>query len=626
MSILSYVKTSSMLSNTLVEFENAIIQEKQSLIRNELIVAQSLIETTLKNNTNKEAAKAEVIRLLSGLRYLKDKSGYFFAYEEKSDGFYFGFHGTKPQLNDQKTDINQPDIKGYAFRQDLIKNAQEEKYVKYYYKRPNSDLIIPKIASSVYIPELNWVLVTGIYVDNIEKQMNLIKDEINSQINESLLIAFISTAVLIIVTTLMVLPLVKRVIIDPIFEFQTGLKGFFKYLNKTSDSVKPIQLSTQDELGRMAAAVNENIVLVQKNLDEDAKLINTTIDVLGKFQEGDLSQRLNVQVSNPSLVKLQSVLNNMAQNLEENIDNVLVVLEKYTKYDYRPKVNIVGLQKHLLKLAQSVNNLGESTTQMLIHDKKNGLALEKSSASLLSNVDNLNESANEAASSLEETAAALEQMTANIRSNTQNIAEMANLANEVTSSANSGARLANETTTAMENIDEQVIAINEAITVIDQIAFQTNILSLNAAVEAATAGEAGKGFAVVAQEVRNLASRSAEAAKEIKNMVENATNKANQGKNIAEEMIDGYKHLNERISHTIELIKDVENSSKEQLSGIEQINSAVSQLDLQTQENAAIASGTKEIAMSTDEMAKLIVYHANKKEFDGKDEIKSEEE
>jgi methyl-accepting chemotaxis protein len=98
--------------------------------------------------------------------------------------------------------------------------------------------------------------------------------------------------------------------------------------------------------------------------------------------------------------------------------------------------------------------------------------------------------------------------------------------------------LANKTTQAMEEINVQVNSINDAISIIDQIAFQTNILSLNAAVEAATAGEAGKGFAVVAAEVRNLANRSAEAAKEIKTIVENATIKANNGKNIANTMID----------------------------------------------------------------------------------------
>ena len=135
----------------------------------------------------------------------------------------------------------------------------------------------------------------------------------------------------------------------------------------------------------------------------------------------------------------------------------------------------------------------------------------------------------------------------------------------------------------MDEINTQVNAINDAITIIDQIAFQTNILSLNAAVEAATAGEAGKGFAVVAQEVRNLASRSAEAAKEIKTIVENASQKADDGKKIANKMIEGYPTLNESISQTINLISDIEKASKEQQSGIVQINDSINALDKQTQ-------------------------------------------
>jgi methyl-accepting chemotaxis protein len=157
----------------------------------------------------------------------------------------------------------------------------------------------------------------------------------------------------------------------------------------------------------------------------------------------------------------------------------------------------------------------------------------------------LNQNSNESAAALEETAAALEQITSNIASNTTNIVKMASLASSVTTSSNEGQKLALQTTVAMDEINKEVNSINEAITIIDQIAFQTNILSLNAAVEAATAGEAGKGFAVVAQEVRNLATRSADAANEIKKLVSNATVKANNGKKIADSMISGYITLNQ---------------------------------------------------------------------------------
>jgi methyl-accepting chemotaxis protein len=262
---------------------------------------------------------------------------------------------------------------------------------------------------------------------------------------------------------------------------------------------------------------------------------------------------------------------------------------------------------------------------MLLENKKNGLTLDSSANNLLSNVDKLNTSSNEAAASLEETAAALEEITGNVSSTTLKINQMSKLADEVTKSTNEGEELASKTTKAMDEINTQVTSINDAITVIDQIAFQTNILSLNAAVEAATAGEAGKGFAVVAQEVRNLAARSAEAAKEIKDLVENATAKTNAGKDGADKMISGYASLNESIVKTTELINTIAEASKEQRTGIEQINDAVTQLDQQTQQNVVISNTTQSIAAQTDEIAKLVVSSANEKEFIGKDEIKSKE-
>ena len=299
------------------------------------------------------------------------------------------------------------------------------------------------------------------------------------------------------------------------------------------------------------------------------------------------------------------------------------ILNEYKNADYRKKLDETIVVKDFKTIFSGLNLLQEAFTEILVENKANGLALDESSNILLENVDKLNISSNEAASNLEHTVVALEEMTSNIRNNTENVAKMAILSSEVTSAATSGEKLANETTVAMDEINNQVELINESISVIDQIAFQTNILSLNAAVEAATAGEAGRGFAVVAQEVRNLASRSAEAAKEIKNIVENATKKANYGKEIANNMISGYRQLNENIQQTINLISDIEKSSKEQLFGIEQINNAINQLDQQTRNNAVVSSETHNVAILTDEIAKLVVSNANAKEFIGKEEVKS---
>ena len=365
----------------------------------------------------------------------------------------------------------------------------------------------------------------------------------------------------------------------------------------------------------MAKVVNVNILKTKAGIEEDRKLIDETISVLGEFEQGDLSQRLNTKVSNPALMQLSTVINGMGDILEKNIENILDVLEKYSSYNYLNKVSTNGLKEQLLALANGVNSLGDSVTSMLKENKSNGLTLEQSSNVLLLNVDKLNLSSNEAAASLEETAAALEEITSNIRNNTESIAKMSMLSNGVTKAVNEGQAMANQTTTAMDEINVQVNLVNEAIGVIDNIAFQTNILSLNAAVEAATAGEAGKGFAVVAQEVRNLANRSAEAAKEIKNLVEEANIKTNDGKLISSDMIEGYKELNKNISETINIIEDVSAASKEQMLGIEQINQTVNMLDRVTQENAFESNQIKEISQSVSTLAYELLTDAKSKKF-----------
>ena len=458
--------------------------------------------------------------------------------------------------------------------------------------------------------DFKWIILSEIDEAEVLQTPNAIRN-----------IIIIISLVLLVLVLLISIFFINKIIIKRLNNFQKGLLGFFNYVNGDTLDVKELKVDSEDEIGLMSQVVNKNINKAKQGIEEDRRIIDETIQVLEEFEQGDLTQRITTQVNNPALNELRDVLNKMGDNLEKNIDNILNVLNEFTDYNYKNEVNTTGIKAHLQKLAFGVNTLGKSITEMLIENKTNGLIIDDASNTLLENVDILNQSSNEAAASLEETAAALEEITSNVSSTTQKINQMSDYAKHVTTSASEGEILSSETTIAMDDINKQVTAINDAITVIDQIAFQTNILSLNAAVEAATAGEAGKGFAVVAQEVRNLASRSAEAAKEIKALVESANTKANEGKNIADKMIHGYENLNKNIDKTIELISDVSNASKEQEIGIVQINDAINSLDKQTQQNAAVASRAKDISLKTSSLAKDIVAKTDEKDFDGKDNV-----
>ena len=436
---------------------------------------------------------------------------------------------------------------------------------------------------------------------------------------ENLIIVLI--AILLVITSSFIY-FTSRQISKSLGKFENGLLSFFSFLNKETKEVSLLDDGDKDEFGEMAKVVNDNIKKIKSLIEQDNELIEDVKKVVSEVKSGKLDRRIQKNTQNASLEELKDTFNEMlettSKNVAQDINKIINVLDSFAKLDFRAKVdNDNG------KIAIGINNLAQIINDMLVENKSNGLTLDESSNILLENVDKLNINSNKAAASLEETAAALEEITSNIRNNTENIAKMSRYSSEVTASSNQGEKLANETTLAMDEINTQVNLINDAISIIDQIAFQTNILSLNAAVEAATAGEAGKGFAVVAQEVRNLASRSAEAAHEIKTIVENATRKADDGKEIARNMIQGYVKLNENITNTINLIKDIEMSSKEQLLGIEQINDAVNSLDQQTQQNASIASQAHDVAVITDEIAKLVVSNANAKEFNGKNEVKA---
>ena len=391
-----------------------------------------------------------------------------------------------------------------------------------------------------------------------------------------------------------------------LIEFLSYEKSEFEYVESTGNK----------KVDDMFKNWNQQIKKFDKRTKDDMRVLGEIVLTADKVEQGIYKCRIKGDSDNPTISTLRNTLNKMLISIDDATSRISKVVTSYTNDDFTDYIKVVDNYKDDMKLLmESINLLGKELGSSAKNNFQNGETLENSASTMTNSMNNLAEKANEQAASLEETAAALEEITSITRNNTQNATKMATLGQVVKKSVLSGEELASKTASSMDEINEKVKAINSAITVIDQIAFQTNILSLNAAVEAATAGEAGKGFAVVAQEVRNLANRSAEAAKEIKNLVEEANIKTNDGKLISSDMINGYKELNKNISETINIIEDVSGASKEQMLGIEQINQAVNMLDRVTQENAFESNQIKEISQSVSTLAYELLTDAKSKKF-----------
>jgi methyl-accepting chemotaxis protein len=549
----------------------------------------------------KQTLSKEVIKNM-----LYGKDGYFWI---NNSNHILIMHPIKPDLVGKNMKESK-DPNGVFIYQEIVKEANANKeggLVKYGWSKPGVDGVQPKFSYVIRYEPWDWIIGTGAYVDNIENEVKAMKEETDGEIADIITnTLFISLSIAILIAVLFTF-ISNKIIISPILKFQDGLLEFFKFINKEIKDAKPIEILANDEIGKMSFVVNENIQKTQKIIEQDSNLIENVKEIVNSVNKGLLDKRVTKNSESQSLNELKNLINDMLNNLQNligsNINNLSDVLESYSKYDFTKKLD----SSNCGKIGNEIMELNTIITKMLNQNNNDGIILESSSKELSHNVEIISRNATSQAASLEETAASIEEITSNIQHTNVKAQDMLRISFETKKSAQSGKNLASKTVVSMDEINEQVNAINEAIIVIDQIAFQTNILSLNAAVEAATAGEAGRGFAVVAAEVRNLASRSAEAAREIKLLVENATVKANEGKGISTSMIEGFIELEDKINQTNCLIDDVTNAAKEQTIGMTQIAEAVNQLDKFTQENASIADKTNEIARNTNTIALDVV-------------------
>jgi|GEM_PF-3441748 len=316
----------------------------------------------------------------------------------------------------------------------------------------------------------------------------------------------------------------------------------------------------------------------KKMTDDIEKMVNAA-------EQGDFTMQLSLEGKSGGSLTLTKGLNNLSGTIEAALNDIARVLGAVSRGMLTERITR-DYNGAFSELKNNTNNTIEKLTSVINKISGSAKHITSSAQSIAAGNNDLNSRTHQQATSLEMTATSMEEITTTVRQSSEN----ANRANELSSNAQEkaieGGRVVSEVVEAMRGINESSKKINDIIGVIDEIAFQTNLLALNAAVEAARAGEQGRGFAVVAGEVRNLAQRSAAAAKEIKILIKNSVSKVDSGTKLVNQSGETLADLVESVKVVSSMMSEISSASKEQTSGIEQVNMSVSSMDEMTQKNA----------------------------------------
>ena len=339
---------------------------------------------------------------------------------------------------------------------------------------------------------------------------------------------------------------------------------------------------------------------------EEVSIEEEISDIVNAAVQGQLDRRIDIDGKSGFFHTLSVGVNDILGTLSKTFSDINHTMSRVAEGDLSNSIE-GDYQGQFGDVQQNINRTIANLTNIVTDIRGAADIIRTGANEILSGNNNLSARTEQQASGLEQTAASMEELAGTVRNNAEHAHQADQLAIKAREMAEQGGQVVGDAIQGMEEIHESSEKIAEIIGVIDEIAFQTNLLSLNASVEAARAGEQGRGFAVVATEVRNLAQRSATAAKEIKELIQDSGNKVQTGSRLVNESGRTLEDIVIGVKKVGDIIAEIAVAGQEQKSGIDQVNQAVTHMDEATQQNAALAEETSAASISMNERAEELV-------------------